>query len=132
MPWVRADMCTGCGVCVADCPVDAIALTDEGAARIDEVACIRCGRCHDVCPQDAVRHDSERIPQEIAEKLRWVRTLLGHFPDRQEQVDFLDRMERFFKKEQKVSERTLAAIQGARANPAEGLDAALHKLDAKS
>ena len=129
MPWVRADMCTGCSVCVAECPVDAIALTDEGCAQIDEAACIRCGRCHDVCPQEAVRHDGERIPQEVAKNLRWVRTLLGHFRDRQEQVDFLERMGRFFKKERTVSERTLAAIQGARANPAEGLDAALREMD---
>ncbi|MFO7956562.1 MAG: 4Fe-4S binding protein, partial [Candidatus Brocadiia bacterium] len=63
MPWVSEEMCVGCGVCVEECPVDAIAMVDD-VARINEEECIRCGHCHDVCPQEAVRHDSERIPQE--------------------------------------------------------------------
>ena len=67
MPWIKQDMCTGCSVCVNECPVGAIELTGDGFAEIDEAECIRCGRCHDVCPQEAVRHDGERIPQEVAE-----------------------------------------------------------------
>jgi len=27
--------------------------------------CIRCGTCHSVCPQEAVRHDGEKIPEDI-------------------------------------------------------------------
>jgi len=103
-------------------------LTDDGFAEIDEVECIRCGRCHDVCPQDAVRHDSERIPQEVAENLQWVRKLLGHFQDPQEQSAFMQRMVRFFNKQKKVSERSLAAITGAMGNPIEGIDAAIDEL----
>ncbi len=128
MPWVNQEMCTGCGLCVADCPVDAINLGDAGKAAIDEEECIRCGRCHDVCPQDAVRHDSERVPQEVAENLRWVRQLLGNFQDAREQAEFMDRMVRFFKKERKVSEQTLAAITSGEAQPAERIDAAIREL----
>ena len=128
MPWIKQDMCTSCSLCVKECPVGAIELNADGFAEIDEAECIRCGRCHDVCPQDAVRHDGERIPQEVAENLRWVRRLLGHFQDSQEQSAFMERMVRFFNKQKKVNERTLAAITAAKNEPAEGIDIAIHDL----
>ena len=43
-------MCTGCGICIEECPVKAIALTDDGQASINDDFCIRCGRCIDACP----------------------------------------------------------------------------------
>ena len=128
MPWIKQDMCTSCSLCVNECPVGAIELNVDGFAEIDEGECVRCGRCHDVCPQEAVRHDGERIPQEVAENLRWVRKLLRHFQDPQEQSAFMQRMVRFFNKQKKVSERTLAAIAAAEDKPAEGLDAAIGQL----
>ena len=132
MPWIKQEMCTGCRLCVKECPVDAIALNADGFAEIDEEECIRCGRCHDVCPQDAVRHDGERIPEEVAKNLRWVRRLLGHFHEPKEQSAFMERMVRFFNKQQKVSERTLAAITAAKNNPTEGIDAAIRDLSESS
>ena len=128
MPWIKQEMCTSCSGCLKECPVDAIELKADGFAEIDEEECIRCGRCHDVCPQDAVRHDGERIPQEVAENLQWVRRLLGHFREPREQSAFMERMVRFFKKQQKVSERTLAAITEAMNDPARGIDAAIRDL----
>jgi len=125
MPWIKQDMCTSCSLCVNECPAGAIELNADGFAEIDEAECIRCGRCHDVCPEDAVRHDGERIPQEVAENLRWVRRLLGHFQDSQEQAAFMERMVRFFNKQKKVSERTLAAITAAEDKPVAGIDAAI-------
>ena len=128
MPWIKDEMCTGCSLCVKECPVDAIALNADGLAEIDEEECIRCGRCHDVCPQDAVRHDGERIPQEVGENLQWVRRLLGHFHEPREQSAFMERMVRFFNKQQKVSQRTLAAITEATNDPARSIDAAIRNL----
>lgn len=128
MPWVKEDMCTGCGLCVAECPVDAIHQGDDGIASIDEAECIRCGRCHDVCPQEAVRHDGERIPQEVADNLRWVRKLLVHFPTPQERSAFMDRMVRYFNKQVKVSEQTRAAVAAAQDRPVEAIDLAIESL----
>jgi ferredoxin len=128
MPWISEELCEGCGACVAECPVGAIHLAGSGTAVLDEAACIRCGRCHDVCPYDAVRHDGERIPQEVAANLQWVRGLLGHFGEPSERTAFMDRMVRFFNKQKKVCERTLAAIEAAAADPAEGIDAAIEAL----
>jgi len=128
MPWVNKELCTGCGACVEECPVDVIELKADGFAEINEAECVRCGRCHDVCPQQAVRHDGERIPQDVVENLRWVRRLLGHFKDPREQSAFMQRMARFFNKQKKVSEQTLAAITAAGDRPAEGIDAAIRRL----
>jgi ferredoxin len=79
MPWIRSEDCVACGVCIEECPVGAISI-DGGFAVIDERTCIRCGKCHDVCPQEAVRHDSERIPQEVAANVEWTNDLLVPYP----------------------------------------------------
>jgi ferredoxin len=110
MPWVNEDLCVGCGVCVDDCPVGAITLKDDRKAIINEDKCIRCGRCHDVCPQEAVRHDSERIPKEVAANLEKTKGLLKHFETPQEQQAFLKRMVRYFQKQQKVAGLTIDKI----------------------
>lgn len=111
MPWVNQEMCTGCGTCVEECPVGAMALTDDDVAQIDEDQCIRCGICHDVCPEEAVRHDSERIPQEVEANLQWVRDLMGHCKTDEEKEALVDRMVRYFNKERKVAEQTIERLQ---------------------
>lgn len=43
--------CNHCGVCAAECPVQAIRKDDP--TKVDEKACISCMRCVSVCPQGA-------------------------------------------------------------------------------
>lgn len=50
---VREKRCTGCGVCVEICPVDAISIQAD-KARIDENECIGCGACVAECPVQAI------------------------------------------------------------------------------
>lgn len=109
MPWVNEEMCVVCSVCVDECPVGAITMGEQ-SARIDEQECIRCGRCHDVCPEEAVRHDGERIPQEVEANLDWTRRLLGHFETAEDKRGLVGRMERFFGKEKKVAEQTMQRL----------------------
>ena len=111
MPWVNQDMCTGCGTCVEQCPVGAITLDERDRAGIDEQECIRCGKCHDVCPEEAVRHDSERIPQEVEANIQWVEKLRSRFETDEEKKDLVERMVRFFNKERKVAELTLERLR---------------------
>ncbi len=50
------EKCPGCGLCVRECPVDAI--TFKGKKKpviIDETKCTRCGACYDICRLDAVK-----------------------------------------------------------------------------
>jgi ferredoxin len=110
MPWVMEQLCVGCGDCEAQCPVDAISIVHD-VAHIDDQECIRCGSCHDICPHEAVRHDSERIPQEIETNLEWTRRLLRHFHTTDEKRGLIERMKRYFAKEKKVAEETLERLR---------------------
>jgi ferredoxin len=50
---VDKEKCTGCAICVDECPVEAIKLVDEKAI-VDEDACTECGQCVDACPNEAI------------------------------------------------------------------------------
>jgi formate hydrogenlyase subunit 6/NADH:ubiquinone oxidoreductase subunit I len=50
---VNMDECTGCGVCVDTCPVEAITMNDD-KALIDPEKCTECGLCVDACPSEAI------------------------------------------------------------------------------
>ena len=110
MPWIDKEKCTGCTICVKNCPVGAIDIKNE-KAEIDMSKCIRCGKCHKICPQDAVRHDSEKIPQEIEENIELTRRLMKHHKTREEKQKFLERMDKHFNKEKIVAEKSLNKIK---------------------
>jgi len=50
---VDNDKCTGCGECVASCPLDAIVMKDD-KAQVNPDTCGDCGACVDVCPVGAL------------------------------------------------------------------------------
>ena len=49
---IDLDACIGCGTCVDECPVSAIAEKD-GKYVINEDECISCGACAGACPVEA-------------------------------------------------------------------------------
>ena len=53
---VDPEKCTGCGVCVDECPADAIEMKDDKAV-VDEDECIDCDACVDACPDEAITLD---------------------------------------------------------------------------
>ena len=112
MPWINKELCTGCQICVGECSVGAITI-EEDIAFIKEDECIRCGVCHDVCPVDAVRHDGERIPEEVQSNLAWAKKLLTHeyySSDKTKQKQLIERLQRFFTKNKKVAEKTIEQL----------------------
>jgi ferredoxin len=112
MPWINKELCTGCQTCIDECSAGAICM-EKDIAFIKEDECIRCGVCHDVCPEDAVRHDSERIPEEVQSNLAYAKKLLTHeyySNDKTKQKQLIGRLERFFTKNKKVAEKTIEQL----------------------
>ncbi len=112
MPWIDSSMCTGCTVCVQNCPADAIKIHEQKAV-IDQTICIRCGICHDVCPLDAARHDSELISSEINANMVWIAKLRAHphyanAPEKQKQL--IKRLKNHFNKKIKVNQQTIERL----------------------
>lgn len=113
MPWINEALCTGCHICVDACSAGVIVM-EKDIAIINEDACIRCGVCHDVCPEEAVRHDGERIPEEVQANLDWVKTLLAHdyySNDKTKQKQLIERLGKFFTKNKKVIEKTSEQLE---------------------
>ena len=114
MPWVDEVRCTGCGICARKCPVDTITMRDEKAV-INMNECIRCGICHDVWPEQAVRHDSEKVPEEIEANVEMTKKFMElcakYLGDAKEKWKCLERMKKYFNKEKIVVERTMEELE---------------------
>jgi ferredoxin len=117
MPWIDKGMCVGCGICVEECPVDAIVMEDE-LAEIDMNDCIHCGRCHDVCDEEAVRHDSEKVPDEVKSNVEETKYFMDacekYLGDAKERQKCLNRMIKHFNRERMVAEKTIEELESLR------------------
>jgi NADH:ubiquinone oxidoreductase subunit F (NADH-binding)/(2Fe-2S) ferredoxin len=58
---IEKALCTGCGLCKRNCPVDAILGEVKLTHKIDMEKCIKCGNCIDTCRFDAVKTDMEVV-----------------------------------------------------------------------
>ncbi len=114
MPWINEKDCVGCGVCVENCPVGTISL-ENGVAIIDMVNCIHCGICHDICSEGAVKHDGEKIPDEVQANVTKTKEFMNacakYLGDSKEKQKCLNRMMKHFNKEKIVAEKTLEKLQ---------------------
>ena len=57
---VEADLCAGCGDCLARCQFEALALPHD-LILIDQGRCVGCGLCVPACPTEALH--LERRPE---------------------------------------------------------------------
>jgi 2-oxoglutarate ferredoxin oxidoreductase subunit delta len=51
---INEKWCKGCGVCVAFCPKQVLAIKNGKVAVVNEPACIRCRMCEYRCPDFAI------------------------------------------------------------------------------
>jgi NADH:ubiquinone oxidoreductase subunit F (NADH-binding)/(2Fe-2S) ferredoxin/NAD-dependent dihydropyrimidine dehydrogenase PreA subunit len=51
---IDAETCKGCGLCLRDCPAEAVSGEKREPHHIDAELCIQCGVCYEDCPFDAV------------------------------------------------------------------------------
>jgi NADH-quinone oxidoreductase subunit F len=47
---IDQDKCKGCGLCLKNCPVNAVYEKEKKRFFIDQDKCIKCGACYAVCP----------------------------------------------------------------------------------
>ena len=66
---VRKELCTGCGLCVNNCPKDAISFL-WGKAEIDQRKCVRCGLCVKACPRGAIVEKVVISPEVLEEEVQ--------------------------------------------------------------
>ena len=57
---VNTEVCTRCGLCVADCPTGLLVMSDDGPIT-GKGGCISCGHCISVCPTLCL--DSDLTPR---------------------------------------------------------------------
>ena len=64
---IITDKCVGCGICVKNCPVNALKLVSVGEkkrkAEVDD-RCIECGICVRVCPFSAIEKPQSQVPKQ--------------------------------------------------------------------
>lgn len=54
-PKIDREECTGCGICVDECPTEALDLDSEDIATLAHPEnCDGCATCEDVCPTEAI------------------------------------------------------------------------------
>lgn len=51
---IKPAWCKGCGICVAFCPVKALALENDKVVVADIEKCTQCGMCELRCPDFAI------------------------------------------------------------------------------
>ena len=52
---IDENKCTGCGMCIKQCPQDAISGEKKKPHKIDQDKCIKCGACFDTCKFTAIK-----------------------------------------------------------------------------
>jgi formate hydrogenlyase subunit 6/NADH:ubiquinone oxidoreductase subunit I len=57
-PKFHSELCTGCRLCIRDCPSQAITITKVGEkkfeASIDLGKCVYCAQCSETCPRKVI------------------------------------------------------------------------------
>jgi ferredoxin len=116
MPWIDDNRCTGCGICVEECPVEAIWMENE-KAKIDMGGCVRCALCHDICPTEAIRHDSEKVVEIVKNNIEIAKRnmeVCGKYLSDRDRWECLERTIKHFNREKNIAQKTLKELEKLR------------------
>ena len=71
--YINPDKCTACGMCLKNCPADAVDGGKKKIHIIDQEKCTNCGTCHEVCPSKfgaVTKLSGEPVPEPLPEDKR--------------------------------------------------------------
>jgi len=74
--YIDPDKCKACGICLKECPVEAVEGGKKQIHVIDQERCIKCGTCFDVCPDKfraVVRISGKPMPGPLPIEARAIR-----------------------------------------------------------
>ena len=54
-PVIDKDTCTGCGICVDECPNSVLEVVNDIAEVQKPESCDGCGKCAEACPNEAIK-----------------------------------------------------------------------------
>lgn len=59
-PKIDREECTGCGICVDECPQEVLELDSEDIATVAHPEnCDSCATCEDACPTEAITMEEQ-------------------------------------------------------------------------
>jgi formate hydrogenlyase subunit 6/NADH:ubiquinone oxidoreductase subunit I len=53
-PVIDAGACTGCTICIDECPTDCLEMQEDVSVLARAEDCISCGACEEACPVSAI------------------------------------------------------------------------------
>ncbi len=58
-PVINAELCTGCEVCIDECPNNCLEIVDDVSTLARPEDCTGCGACAEACPSEAITMEEE-------------------------------------------------------------------------